>query len=86
MASDESSQSEVEILLILLKCAIYSMYYSNKTFLFQVTGVIQEELGAMSLTPHNLSFLTDVDVQNNENYITQMEKRIYTLHQATILK
>lgn len=47
-----------------------------------VTGLIQEELGAMSLTLHNLSVLTDEDVQNNENCITLMGKNIDALHQA----
>lgn len=47
-----------------------------------LTTVIQNELGAKSLTLHNLSVLTNEDVANNENYFTLMQKNIETLREA----
>lgn len=47
-----------------------------------LTSVIQNEVGAKSLTLHNLSVLTAEDLLNNENYFTLMEKNIETLREA----
>ncbi len=47
-----------------------------------LTSIIQNELGAKSLTLHNLSVLTAEDLANNENYFTLMKKNIDTLREA----
>lgn len=47
-----------------------------------LTSVIQNEIGAKSLTLHNLSVLTEEDVANNENYFTLMNKNIETFREA----
>lgn len=47
-----------------------------------LTSTIQQEVGAKSLTLHNLSVLTEEDVQNNEDYFTLMNKNIETLRTA----
>ncbi len=47
-----------------------------------LTSVIQNEIGAKSLTLHNLSVLTEEDITNNENYFSLMQKNIETLREA----
>ncbi|KGR73616.1 metal ABC transporter solute-binding protein, Zn/Mn family [Ureibacillus manganicus] len=47
-----------------------------------LTSVIQSEIGAKSLTLHNLSVLTEEDVANDENYFTLMQKNIETFKEA----
>lgn len=47
-----------------------------------LTSVIQNEVGAKSLTLHNLSVLTQEDVTNKENYFTLMKKNIDTFKEA----
>lgn len=44
--------------------------------------MIKRELGAETLTLHNLESLTEEDIQNNEDYISLMNKNIETLKQA----
>ncbi|APH05835.1 metal ABC transporter solute-binding protein, Zn/Mn family [Bacillus weihaiensis] len=44
-----------------------------------VAKVIQEEIGAESLTLHNLESVTEEDIENNEDYFSIMERNIETL-------
>lgn len=44
-----------------------------------VAKVIQNEIGAKSLTLHNLESVTEEDIKNNEDYFSIMEKNIETL-------
>ncbi|WP_273122450.1 metal ABC transporter solute-binding protein, Zn/Mn family [Bacillus weihaiensis] len=44
-----------------------------------VAKVIQEEIGAESLTLHNLESVTEEDIENNEDYFSIMERNISTL-------
>lgn len=48
----------------------------------KLTEVVQKEIGAKSLTLHNLSVLTEEDLQANETYFTLMERNIEVLRQA----
>ncbi len=48
----------------------------------KLAEVIQKEVGAESLTLHNLSVLTADDVKNKETYFTLMNKNIQTLEKA----
>lgn len=48
----------------------------------KLTEVVQKEIGAESLTLHNLSVLTEEDLQANETYFTLMERNIEVLRQA----
>ncbi|MDF2000571.1 hypothetical protein P2Q57_25205 [Peribacillus frigoritolerans] len=43
--------------------------------------VIEHEIGAKTLTLHNLEALTPKDVQNKEDYVSLMQKNIETLRQ-----
>jgi len=47
-----------------------------------LSSVIQNEIGAKSLTLHNLSVLTEQDVANNEDYFTLMQKNMETFKEA----
>ncbi|MGX9135673.1 metal ABC transporter solute-binding protein, Zn/Mn family [Rummeliibacillus sp. JY-2-4R] len=44
--------------------------------------VIENDIGAQSLTLHNLSVLTNDDIKNNEDYFTLMHKNIQTFEKA----
>ena len=48
-----------------------------------VSEIIQEQIGAEALVIHNLSVLTDEDMEANENYFSLMEKNLEVLDQAT---
>jgi len=49
-----------------------------------VAKVIQDEIGAKSLTLHNLESVTEEDMKNNEDYFSIMEKNIETLQTVLI--
>lgn len=48
----------------------------------RVAKVIEREIGAKTLTLHNLEALTPKDVQNKEDYVSLMQKNIETLSQV----
>ena len=47
-----------------------------------LTTIILNELGAETLTLHNLSVLTKEDIKNEEDYFTLMRQNIEALKQA----
>nr|WP_106780560.1 zinc ABC transporter substrate-binding protein [Lysinibacillus timonensis] len=47
-----------------------------------LTSIIQNEIGAESLTLHNLSVLTEQDIAQGETYLTLMENNIETFKKA----
>lgn len=48
----------------------------------KLTEVVRKEIGAESLTLHNLGVLTQEDVKHNETYFTLMERNLRVLEQA----
>lgn len=60
-----------------VKYVLFEQNVENK-----VADVIRREIGAESLTLHNLESLTEKDIQNNEDYISIMYKNIATLKQV----
>ncbi len=60
-----------------IKYILFEQNVSSK-----LATVIQNEVGADTLTLHNLSVLTEEDIKNNETYFTLMEKNIETLQKA----
>ncbi|WP_400194850.1 metal ABC transporter solute-binding protein, Zn/Mn family [Lysinibacillus telephonicus] len=60
-----------------IKYILFEQNVSSK-----LASVIQKEVGADTLTLHNLSVLTEDDIKNNETYFTLMEKNIDTLQKA----
>jgi len=58
----------------------YILYEQNSQN--RLSEVIQEQIGAETLTIHNLSVLTEDDIKNGEDYITLMEKNLEVLDKA----
>jgi zinc transport system substrate-binding protein len=81
-SQDEPSQKE------LTEIVEHAKEKQIKTILFEqnvsskLTKVIQSEVGAEAGTLHNLSVLTEKDIQNKETYFTLMEKNLSTLQKA----
>lgn len=52
----------------------------------KLTEVVRKELGAESLTLHNLGVLTQEDMNSNETYFTLMERNLRVFEKALSLK
>ena len=81
-SSNEPSQKELAKIVTMadeedLNYVIFEQNISSK-----LTEIIQKEMGAKSLTLHNLSVLTDNDIKAGEDYFSLMEKNIKTLQTA----
>lgn len=81
-SQSEPSQKELaEIVALAKKHQIkYILFEQNVSS--KLASVIQQEIGAESLILHNLSVLTEEDIQNNEDYFTLMKKNLKTLEKA----
>ncbi|MBY7144018.1 zinc ABC transporter substrate-binding protein [Virgibacillus sp. NKC19-3] len=82
-SSNEPSQKELTQIIDQaekhnLDYIIFEQNSSNR-----VSEIIQEQIGTESLTIHNLSVLTDTDIENNEDYLSLMEKNLEILNKAT---
>ena len=60
-----------------LNYVIFEQNISSK-----LTEIIQKEMGAKSLELHNLSVLTEKDIEAGEDYFSLMEKNVKTLQTA----
>ncbi|MBO0999965.1 zinc ABC transporter substrate-binding protein [Bacillus sp. SD075] len=81
-SSNEPSQKELGKIVNMaeeedLNYVIFEQNISSK-----LTEIIQKEMGAKSLELHNLSVLTDKDIEAGEDYFSLMEKNIKTLQTA----
>ncbi|MFE4353236.1 metal ABC transporter solute-binding protein, Zn/Mn family [Peribacillus butanolivorans] len=81
-SSNEPSQKELGKIVTMadkenLHYVIFEQNISSK-----LTEIIQKEMGAKSLELHNLSVLTDKDIEAGEDYFSLMEKNIKTLQTA----
>ncbi|MET1181100.1 zinc ABC transporter substrate-binding protein [Peribacillus simplex] len=81
-SSNEPSQKELGKIVTMaekedLNYVIYEQNISSK-----LTEIIQKEMGAKSLELHNLSVLTDKDIEAGEDYFSLMEKNVKTLQTA----
>jgi len=81
-SQNEPSQQELtEITALAEELGInYILFEQNVSS--KLAEVIQTEIGAESLTLHNLSVLTEEDITNKETYFTLMEQNIETLRKA----
>lgn len=61
-----------------MKYIIFEQNVSN-----HVSEIIQDHIGAESLTIHNLSVLTEEDIDQDEDYISLMEHNLDTLDKVT---
>ncbi|WLR55966.1 zinc ABC transporter substrate-binding protein [Mesobacillus subterraneus] len=80
--TNEPSQKELQKLISHAKDEKIKYVLNEQNFNSKLAKMVQEEIGAKSLTLHNLSVLTDEDIKNNETYFTLMEKNIATLEKA----
>lgn len=82
-SSSEPSQKELTEIVTQAKehhlnYIIFEQNVSNR-----VSEIIQDHIGAKPLTIHNLSVLTEEDIDNNEDYISLMKYNLDILDQAT---
>jgi zinc transport system substrate-binding protein len=80
--TNEPSQKELQNLISHAKEEKIKYVLNEQNFNSKLAKMVQEEIGAKSLTLHNLSVLTDEDINNNETYFTLMKKNIATLEKA----
>ena len=80
--TNEPSQKELQNLMSHAKDEKIKYVLNEQNFNSKLAKMVQEEIGAKSLTLHNLSVLTDEDIKNDETYFTLMEKNIATLGKA----
>jgi zinc transport system substrate-binding protein len=80
--TNEPSQKELQKLISHARDEKIKYVLNEQNFESKLAKMVQEEIGAKSLTLHNLSVLTDKDIKNKETYFTLMEKNISTLGKA----
>ncbi|MYL34983.1 adhesin [Pontibacillus yanchengensis] len=80
--SQEPSQQQLE--RIIEKSKKYELEYVifEQNVTPKIAEVIQKEIGAESLRLHNLSVLTEKDMENNEDYFSLMKQNLKTLEKA----
>ncbi|MFJ7747669.1 metal ABC transporter solute-binding protein, Zn/Mn family [Peribacillus sp. NPDC097295] len=81
-SSSEPSQKQLAGIVTMAKeedlhYVVYEQNISSK-----LTEIIQKEMGAEALEFHNLSVLTDKDIEAGEDYFSLMENNIKTLQTA----
>lgn len=81
-SQSEPSQKQLASLVSYAKAHNVDYVLFEQNVSSKLTKVIQKEIGANALTLHNLGVLTTEDIENNEDYMTLMEKNIETLQQA----
>jgi zinc transport system substrate-binding protein len=81
-SQSEPSQKELAEIVEHAKEANIKYILFEQNVSSKLATVIQNEVGADTLTLHNLSVLTKEDIKNNETYFTLMEKNIETLQKA----
>ena len=81
-SQDEPSQKELTEIVELAKEKQIKTLLFEQNVSSNLAKVIQSEVGAESGILHNLSVLTEEDIQNEETYFTLMEKNLETLEEA----
>ncbi|UOQ86428.1 metal ABC transporter solute-binding protein, Zn/Mn family [Gracilibacillus salinarum] len=80
--SEEPSQKELEQIIDHVKETDINYLLFEQNVEPKVAQVIQSETNLESLELHNLSVLTEEDVENNETYFTLMERNLDVLTKA----
>ena len=80
--TSEPSQKDLEGIIAEAKKYDLNYVFFEQNVTSNLTEIIQKEVGAEALTLHNLSVLTDKDIQNNETYFTLMEANIAALDKS----
>ncbi|CAM3769172.1 metal ABC transporter solute-binding protein, Zn/Mn family [Mesobacillus zeae] len=80
--TNEPSQKQLGQLVSHAKKEKIKYVLSEQNFKSSIAETVQKEIGAKSLTLHNLSVLTEKDIDNKETYFTLMDKNLKTLKKA----
>ncbi|WP_282155992.1 metal ABC transporter solute-binding protein, Zn/Mn family [Cytobacillus gottheilii] len=80
--NDEPSQKELKEIIKTAEQAEVKYILFEQNVENRVAEVIKREIGADTLTLHNLESLKDEDIRNNEDYLSLMNKNIETLREA----
>jgi Periplasmic solute binding protein family. len=80
--SHEPTQKELEHLIEKAKVLNIRYLLTEQNVKSRVVDVIQKEAGLVPLPIHNLSVLTEEDLQKGKNYFTIMEDNLETLGKA----
>ncbi|WP_233549511.1 metal ABC transporter solute-binding protein, Zn/Mn family [Lysinibacillus yapensis] len=81
-SQDEPSQKELTEIVDQAEALQVSYILFEQNVSSKLSSIIQNEVGAQALELHNLSVLTEEDIQNEETYFSLMEKNLATLKQA----
>lgn len=81
-SSDEPSQKELENIIEQVKENDINYLFFEQNIKPKVATVIQQETGIESLELHNLSVLTEEDIENNYDYFTLMERNLKAIEKA----
>lgn len=81
-SQSEPSQKELAKLVEYAKAENIQYVLFEQNVSSKLTDIIRKEIGAESLTLHNLGVLTTEDVKNGEDYFSLMEANLKTLEKA----
>ncbi|WP_112180051.1 metal ABC transporter solute-binding protein, Zn/Mn family [Paraliobacillus zengyii] len=81
-SSDEPSQKELENIIEEVEENDIHYLFFEQNITPKVATVIQQETGVESLELHNLSVLTEEDIDNSEDYFTLMERNLKAIETA----
>lgn len=81
-SSNEPSQKELGKIVTMAKEEDLNYVIFEQNISSKLTEIIQKEMGAKSLELHNLSVLTDKDIEAGEDYFSIMENNVKTLQTA----
>lgn len=80
--TNEPSQKKLEEIVSKAKQDHIKYIIFEQNVTSKLTKIVEDEVGAKSLTLHNLSVLTKENIDNKDNYFTIMDKNIQTLNKA----
>ncbi|MFC5591634.1 metal ABC transporter solute-binding protein, Zn/Mn family [Sporosarcina soli] len=78
----EPSQKQLASIVKSAKEQEVKYVFSEQNVSSKLTDIVRKEVGAESLTLHNLGVLTAEDIKNNEDYFSLMGRNIDTLKKA----
>ncbi|MCP3029062.1 metal ABC transporter solute-binding protein, Zn/Mn family [Halobacillus sp. A5] len=80
--SNEPSQKDLEDIIAVAEEHDIDHVLFEQNITPKVSEVVQGEIGADPLRVHNLSVLTEEDIENDEDYFTLMEQNLEVLNEA----
>ncbi|MCA1038698.1 zinc ABC transporter substrate-binding protein [Bacillus infantis] len=80
--SNEPTQKELENIIKTAKDHGLNYIFFEQNVSSKLTEIVQDEVGAKPLQLHNLSVLTDENIDKEENYFTLMENNLKGIEKA----